>query len=184
MIEPTMEKHKDQLNDDEFMRLMLESERELLRYVMALVPDREDSRDVVQETLIALWKKRAKYDPAFPFVPWACRFAMNEIRLHRRRDSRWRWIQDDQLIEMLFSRRQELAQKLDARKEHLRTCLEKLPTRQRNVVEGYYFREEPVEDVAERLNASSDAVYKMLQRVRQALFDCVTRSLQAEEPTS
>ncbi len=177
-------KDSGQLDDDEFLRRMLQGERELLRYVMALVPNREDARDVVQETLVALWKKRGSYDPAFPFVPWACRFAMNEIRLHRRRDSRWRWIQDEQLIEMLFTRRQELAPHLDHRSEHLRTCLDKLPTRQRTVVECYYFQEEPVEDVAGRLNASVDAVYKMLQRVRKALFDCITRGLEAEaEPT-
>lgn len=177
-------KESDQLDDDEFLRRMLQGERELLRYVMALVPDRDDARDVVQETLIALWKKRGSYDPAFPFVPWACRFAMNEIRLHRRRDRRWRWIRDEQLIEMLFSRRLELASHLDRRSEHLRTCLDKLPARQRSVVEGYYFQEEPVEEVAGRLNASVDAVYKMLQRVRKALFDCITRGLEAEvEPT-
>lgn len=177
-------KESAQLDDDAFLRRMLEGERELLRYVMALVPDREDARDVVQETLIALWKKRGSYDPAFPFVPWACRFAMNEIRLHRRRDSRWRWIRDEQLIEMLFRRRQELASQLDQRSEHLRTCLDKLPARQRAVVEGYYFQEEPVEEVAGRLNTSVDAVYKMLQRVRKVLFDCITRGLEAEaEPT-
>lgn len=104
-----------QLDDEGFMRLVFENEREVLRCVMAVVPDRADARDVVQESLIALWKKRAQYDPAFPFVPWACRFALNEIRMHRRRESRRRWIQDDQLIEVLFARREELAPQLDAR---------------------------------------------------------------------
>ena len=81
-----MTEQAGQLDDDAFMRLVFESERELLRYVMAVVPDRADARDVVQDALVALWKKRAQYDPAFPFVPWACRFAMNEIRMHRRRE--------------------------------------------------------------------------------------------------
>ncbi len=172
------------LDDDAFMRLVFESERELLRYVMAVVPDRADARDVVQETLIALWKKRDEYDPAFPFAPWACRFAINEIRLHRRRESRWRWIQDDRLIEMLFQRREELAPQLDRRREYLRSCLEKLPRRQRCVVEGYYLHEENTEELAQRINASVDAVYKVLQRTRQALYECVTRALQAEGETS
>ena len=178
-----MTEQVDHLDDDAFMRLVFESERELLRYVMAVVPDRADARDVVQETLIALWKKRDQYDPAFPFVPWACRFAINEIRLHRRRESRWRWIQDDRLIEMLFQRREALAPQLDRRREHLRSCLETLPRRQRSVVEGYYLHEEDVDELAERINASVDAVYKILQRTRQALYECVTRALQAEGET-
>lgn len=158
---------------------MLESERELLRYVMALVPDREDARDIVQETLVALWKKRTSYDPARPFVPWACRFAMNEIRVHRRRAGRWRWIRDDHLIETLLARREALASQLDARQRKLQECLGKLPARQRAIVEGYYFDEKAVEEVADRVRSSVDAIYKMLQRARKALLDCITRGLQA-----
>jgi len=173
-----------QLDDDAFMRLVFESERELLRYVMAVVPDRADARDVVQDTLVALWKKRTQYDPSFPIVPWACRFAMNEIRMHRRREARWRIIQDDQLIEVLFARRQELAPKLDARQEYLQVCLEKLPARQRTVVEGYYLKEETVEQVAKKTNASVEAIYKILQRARQVLFECVNRGMRNEEGIS
>lgn len=66
----------------QFMRLFLQAERELLRYVMALVPNVSDARDVVQETAVALWQAIDKYDPSKPFIPWACRFALNEARLH------------------------------------------------------------------------------------------------------
>ena len=63
---------------EHFLRLFLQVERELLRYVMALVPNVSDARDVVQETAIALWQKFDQYDPERPFVAWASRFAMNE----------------------------------------------------------------------------------------------------------
>ena len=63
------------------MRLLLKSERELLRYVMVLVPNVNDARDVLQETAIALLRTIDKYDPDRPFVPWACRFALNEARM-------------------------------------------------------------------------------------------------------
>ncbi len=175
-----MTQQADHLDDDAFMRLVFENQHEVLRYVMAVVPDRTDARDLVQETLIALWKKRRQYDPAFPFVPWACRFAMNEIRLHRRRESRRRWIQDDQLIEILFERREQISSQLEARRDHLRRCLQKLPSRQRIAVESYYFHEKAVEEVAECMRTSAEAVYKILQRTRQALYDCVSRALQAE----
>lgn len=72
----------------EFIRLFLDSERELLRYVMVLVPNVADARDVVQEAGIALWEKIELYDRNKPFVPWACRFALNEARMFLRKQGR------------------------------------------------------------------------------------------------
>ncbi len=54
------------------MRLFLQAERELLRYVMALLPNINDAMDVLQETAVALWQAIEKYNPSKPFVPWAC----------------------------------------------------------------------------------------------------------------
>jgi RNA polymerase sigma-70 factor (ECF subfamily) len=173
-----------QLGEEAFMRLVLNSERELQRYVMAIVPDREDARDIVQETLISLWKKRDRYDPSRPFVPWACRFAANEIRMLRRRRKRWRWIASEELIDLLLARREELSGQLDERHEQLQKCLGKLPERQRTAIARYYFHEEAVPQVADRLSTSAEAIYKILQRARQYLFDCITRGLVAKGGTS
>ena len=56
----------------------------------------------------------------------------------------------------------------------------KLPPEQRQTVESYYYERTPVERLAERSGRSVEALYKVLQRVRQALLDCVTRALKAE----
>jgi DNA-directed RNA polymerase specialized sigma24 family protein len=42
------------ITHEQFMWLFLQSERELLRYVMVLVPNVTEARDVVQETAVAL----------------------------------------------------------------------------------------------------------------------------------
>ena len=89
----------------------------------SVVPDREDARDIGQDTLVALWKKRDLYDPSRPFVPWACRFAINEIRMLRRRNARWKWIQSESLIEELLARREELTEALYDQQERWRSCL-------------------------------------------------------------
>jgi RNA polymerase sigma-70 factor, ECF subfamily len=45
---------------------------------VALVPNVADAEDIVQQAAIALWEKFDAYDPAQPFTPWACRFALNK----------------------------------------------------------------------------------------------------------
>ena len=168
------------LTHQQFMRLFLESERELLRYVIALVPNVSDARDVVQETAVALWHAREKYDQAKPFVPWACRFALNEARMHLRTESRRRRLIDEDVAALLDERRVEVASSLDVRREHLRDCLSRLPEEQRRLVRGYYFDEESIEALAGRFGRGVEAIYKSLQRIRQALHQCIERKLQQE----
>jgi RNA polymerase sigma-70 factor (ECF subfamily) len=168
------------LSHQQFMRLFLQAERELLRYVMALVPNVSDARDVVQETAVALWQAIEKYDPSRPFTPWACRFALNEARHFLRSESRRRRVFEEDVAELLEERRVELAPVLDGRRERLPDCLERLPEEQRDLIRGYYFEEESVEALAERLNRGADSVYKALQRVRRALHLCLERKLQPE----
>ena len=54
----------------QFLSLFLRSEREIFRYVAALVPNLADVDDIVQQTAISLWEKFDAYDPARPFTPW------------------------------------------------------------------------------------------------------------------
>ncbi len=168
------------LTHEQFMRLFLAAERELLRYVMALVPNVSDARDVVQETAVALWRASEKYDPSKPFVPWACRFALNEARLHLRTELRRRRLIEEDVAAMLDERRVEMAAPLDARREHLRDCLRRLTEDQRRLVRGYYFEEESIEALAASFNRGAEAVYKSLQRTRQVLQQCIERKLQTE----
>jgi len=163
-----------------FLSLFLRSEREIFRYVAALVPNVTDAEDIVQQTALALWQKFEAYDPAKPFTPWACRFALNKARQWIERRQRWQALLDRGLAEELAQRRQELQPELERRLQHLEACLGKLPAAQRSLVEGYYYDRADIESLAERSGRSVAATYKMLQRIRQALQVCVQTQAQPE----
>lgn len=168
------------MSHEEFMRLFLQSERDLLRYVMSFVPRVSDARDIVQNTAVALWKKIDRYDPREPFTPWAFRFAALEAKEFLRREARWHRFLDNEVIEMLAIRRNEMSWELDERRIHLRECLRKLPDNQKAMVEGYYFKDHPVEELAELSGRTVEAVYKALQRIRGALMTCVNRRMELD----
>lgn len=167
-----------------FMRLFLASEKEIFRYVAVLVPRVADAQDVVQQTAVALWKKFDQYNPAQAFTPWACRFALLEARQFVRRDQRRGAFLDDALADTLVERRSALGDEMDRRFSHLADCLGKLGPEQRQTVERYYYERRPVEELASGSGRSAEAIYKSLQRIRQALLDCVTRALKTEGGTS
>jgi RNA polymerase sigma-70 factor (ECF subfamily) len=156
-----------------FLSLFLRSEREIFRYVAVLVPNVADAEDIVQQTALALWEKFDAYDPNQPFTPWACRFALNKTKQWIERRQRWQALLEGGLAEEMAQRREELRPEIETRLKHLEGCLGKLPAEQRSIVEGYYYRRDGVEKVAEESGRTVAATYKTLQRIRQALQACV-----------
>src|SRR5687767_10961336 len=102
-----------------FLSLFLRSEREVFRYVAALVPNVADAEDIVQQTALVLWEKFHAYDPRQPFTPWACRFALNKTRKWLERRQRWQALLQGGLAEELAQRREELRPAMDLRLRHL-----------------------------------------------------------------
>src|SRR5207302_10737770 len=109
-------------NDDaqaQFLRLFLPSERELFRYVAALVPNVGDAEEIVQQTAVELWKKFDQYDARQPFTPWACRFAINIAKQWAARRQRWQSLLEHGLAEELVNRRDQLRPQFENRLSHL-----------------------------------------------------------------
>jgi len=166
----------DQAHRD-FLRLFLSGEQELFRYIVAFVADLDEARDILQDTAIVLMEKFDDYDSDRPFVPWACRFALNKIKQSRTRNAKWLRFLDEETINILASRRIDLSQELDQRRVFLRQCFEKLPAAQRDLVRGYYYDVIPIEKLSTRSEKSISAIYKVLQRVRKQLMDCIERKM-------
>src|SRR5688500_8025524 len=172
MVHPS--RNNDQgASQQQFLSVFLRSEREIFRYVAALIPNIADAEDIVQQTAIALWEKFDAYDPAQPFTPWACRFALNKARQWIERRQRWQALLEGGLAEELAQRREELRPELEYRLKHLEGCLGKLPKVQRALVDGYYYHRTSIEQLSESSGRTAAATYKALQRIRIALQICI-----------
>src|SRR5687767_200091 len=174
-MSPDSTQHFEDKNaaQQQFLSLFLRSEREIFRYVAALVPNVADAEDIVQQTALSLWEKFDAYDSSQPFTPWACRFALNKARQWIERRQRWQALLEAGLAEELARRREELRPELETRLKHLEGCLSKLPDEQRSIVEGYYYRRDGIEKLAEKSGRTVAATYKTLQRIREALQTCI-----------
>jgi RNA polymerase sigma-70 factor (ECF subfamily) len=177
---PTRRFENPNAAQERFLSLFLRSEREVFRYVSAFIPNVADAEDIVQQTALALWEKFDAYDPAQPFTPWACRFALNKARQWMERRQRWQALLENGLAEELAQRREELRPEIEARLRHLEGCLNKLPEAQRSLVEGYYNRRDDIDKLAQQSGRTVAATYKMLQRIRQSLQTCIENASKAE----
>jgi RNA polymerase sigma-70 factor (ECF subfamily) len=167
-------------DEEAFLRQFMAEERHLLRFILRYVPAVADARDILQETLVTLWTKRADFDATREFLPWACGIARHKVREFWRRQPRWQAFAETDLMNLIDARREELAPELTLRAEKLRDCLARLPAETRAQLQGYYERDESVETIALRAGRTTEAVYKLMQRTRRTLLDCVERGLRQE----
>ena len=159
---------------ERFMRLFLEQEPALLRSVLVFVPHRADARDIVQETAVALWRHFPSYDPERPFLNWACGFARIEVRRFLRTRQRRAQLSEAAAAALMIDEDASPSWN-EERARRLQSCRELLTPGQRRMLDDYYLNELPVTELARRHERSEEAVYKMLQRIRYALLQCMER---------
>lgn len=164
-----------------FARLLFAHQRQVYGYILTLVPHRADADELFQETSVILWEKLDEYDPDRPFYTWACGVAFNVVRNWRTKQRRDRHVFTDAFVERLSTARIAEAPLLDARREALVDCLHKLPADDRDLVDAYYTKGQPVAALADRMGVTDSAIYKSLTRIRRALFVCINRAVDGED---
>jgi RNA polymerase sigma-70 factor (ECF subfamily) len=163
---------------ERFGRLFVHAQREILRYILALVPDFDDANEILQETAVDLWRKFNRYDPAYPFVPWACRFAFRRVLKHRKQQARRLKCLSIESLTQIAAERAEREGIAEERRCALEACLQQLREDDRLVVEHRYSRQMPVAQIAGITGRHPPALYKALERIRRRLFECVNRRLE------
>jgi RNA polymerase sigma-70 factor (ECF subfamily) len=168
----------ENFQDDQFVALLLANQNRVFRFLMTLVPRREDAEDLLQQTSITLWKSREKYDPAAgDFTSWACAIAHNHVRNFRRKENTRRNILSEELTRVLIETRTANASLLDEWHQALGQCLQRLTPHQRTIVEECYGGGTTIKDSAPASGRTANALYKILRNIRSSLHDCIRKSV-------
>jgi RNA polymerase sigma-70 factor (ECF subfamily) len=162
----------------QFLRHYAESEMALHTFVRSLVPTRQLASEVMQDVILVLWEK---FEVAADFQGWAFGVARNVVMRHLRSLSRDRHVFDDELVNQLADDAAALVPVHDGHREALERCLEKLPAAQSELVLTAYTKGTRMDELATRRGQTPMALYKLLHRIRQALLECVERTLAKEE---
>jgi RNA polymerase sigma-70 factor (ECF subfamily) len=173
-----MSQPPDHPQHDQFLRHYAEHEVALHTFVRSLLPTRQEASEVMQEVIVALWQG---FGSAQEFRPWAFGVARNQVRMHLRRRVRDRHIFDDELVNRLADMAVHQEPQHLTEREALDHCLNKLPQAQRDMVLTAYTKGIRMDDLAAQRGQTPMSLYKLLHRIRQALLECVERTLAKEE---
>ena len=166
---------------EQFIDLYTRHQRRVYLYILTLIPNRADAEDILQETNLVLWQKFDEFRSGTNFFSWACRIAHYEVLKLRRSKSRGMRFFTDEFLEDIAVEITADADMLETQYQALADCLEKLSDKDRDLIQRRYLPESSVNSVAGQVGRSVDAVYKALNRIREALFECVDRTLSAED---
>jgi len=164
-------------NRKRLMILMTRHQRQIFAYIYALVPNRYDAEDLLQETSVVICEKFHEFEDGTDFVAWACQIAYWRVRYSRQKFARSKVVFDQDIVDAVAQTASEMTEELDERHVALGHCLQKLPQRDRELLLVRYEPGCGVEEAARRSGRTLQTAYKALTRLRKLLLDCVSMRL-------
>ena len=163
-----------------FVDLLTSHQRDLYSYIDTLLVGDSSASDVLQDTNLALWSHLADFDFSRPFLPWAYAFAFQRVLAFRKTRSRSRLVFSDEVLEWISDVYTADSTAADDRLGALKQCLEKLTSKEGELVRERYAEKMSVKMLASRSGRSANQVSVHLYRIRHALGKCVEATLALE----
>ena len=160
-----------------FEVLVRQNEASLIAYLRTMVRDPGLVDDLFQETLITAWKRFEKYDPSLPLSPWLRGIALNLTRNAGRRRQRECLIFGD-LVQVAVETTIQSFERIDGdhwseKSSALSDCLNELAPHSRDLIRHRYEENMTATAIAGLTQSSATNIRKQLQRIREALAQCV-----------
>ena len=152
----------------------------LRAFVRCLLVRRSDVDDVLQNINAVLWEKADEFNQETDFWAWASQIARYKVLNQLRSYGRERLVFDLATVERLADVAEHRLKELDARREALEGCLNKLPPPQRQLIDLRYVDGHAIDRIAETVGRSAGAVRQTLYRIRAVLLECIQRQLSSE----
>jgi RNA polymerase sigma-70 factor, ECF subfamily len=167
---------------DQFIKLYMESERDLRCFIRMLVRNTTDFDDACQLVAMNLWKSFDSYDPSREFGRWARGVAINVVYQQRRsslRDPILFLFPPEVASDILGAYEQSLEreQPSSRRMEALRKCVGALPAKSQRVLELRYVESRSLAEIAQLVGSTAGAIQRALSRIRACLANCVEQRI-------
>jgi RNA polymerase sigma-70 factor (ECF subfamily) len=174
--------HRPDDRHEAFVRLLMEHEGRVRGFLRGLLPSWNDVDEVIQQASIVAWRKFPEFDQQTNFGGWLLVIARYEALKHRRRLARSPLVFSEEVWELLANEAEpaHAAEAIDRRRTALEHCLDKLGAEQRRLLLETHTPGVRLNEIARRAGRSEQAFYKVVQRLRAAVLDCMRGQLVPE----
>jgi len=164
---------------DELINRFMAMRTKVHGFAWAIVGDYQAAEDVFQETSVVVLKRRNKFRDGTNFEAWIMEIARRIAFTYRRRLARNRAEIPPQAVanmEQAFTS-VESDHELQSQRVALRKCLGKIQPSQKKLISERYLRGRSLSDLARECGGTAEALRSRIRRLRQILFNCVSKAL-------
>lgn len=165
---------------DEFVLDLTQCQQRLYGYIFRRVANREQAREVLQQTNLMLCRKANDFEPGTNFNAWAITVAHYQVLSYRKTQTRDRLVFTDEVFAVVAEREDENEMREKALR-YLRSCLEAMSSENQLVIKLRYEGGFAMEQIAMKVGKKVGAVRVKLHRLRRSLRDCVQNQLQENQ---
>jgi RNA polymerase sigma-70 factor (ECF subfamily) len=159
-----------------FFRHLMESENRIYAFILAIVHNDADAKDIMQETLVIMWQQFSQFRPDFSFTAWGIGIAKNITYAYLRKHRSSKMVFSTELLEDLAKVTAETARKNDRWIDLLRECLGKLNKDELDLIKKRYVDNTTTKNIALGLGVSGHKMYYTMARIHRALQFCIHQS--------
>lgn len=165
--------------EDLFRQQWVHWQPRIYAYIRTLVFNRTDAEDLLQEVAAVLWRRIDEFEPGTRFDQWAFSVARNKVLNFQKKKGRDRARFSDAFEEVLASEASPPSPRADLL-DALETCVEQLPSHQRELLRRRYEPQATSRSVAQELGRSESAISRTLNKVYAMLMSCIDGKINAE----
>ncbi len=182
MAEDKTPKDQDRkaLQDDRFLRLLLESQSSIYAFILALVHNQNDADDIMQETVTLMWRKFSTFESGTNFIAWGVTIARNKTMkfLEKYRNSRLQFTES--VIDAIDRHTTSKLSQMNPFAAALKNCIAKLGKHQRQLVHMRYEQKIPAKRISDLVGLRIHTFYRTMARIHRSLETCIRKTLADE----
>ena len=166
--------------NEQFLSLFIRNQKRIYGFIASLVPNAVDSDDLMQETMMVMWNHFEEFKIGTDFAAWGMAIARRKIMKYRSARA-GKLMFSEEAVQNIMQCDEYLSGKTNDYMTALQQCLNKLETKDRQVIRLRYEQEVTTRNLANAIGTTIDNVYKILSRVHLLLQRCVSKTIVAWE---
>lgn len=167
--------------DPQFVYDLTDWQNRLFGYLVTLLGNVHDARDVLQETNLVIWRRAETFTAGTDFGAWARKCAYFQAMAFLRDRKREPNLLGEELLALIAGEESAVLDE-NERKLALRDCLAQLSDEQRSLIKCRYRDQLPVRELAAEVGKSESALKMTLMRIREMLQVCISLKLKETAP--
>jgi RNA polymerase sigma-70 factor, ECF subfamily len=173
---------------DQLVKQFLENRDTILAFLFSLTRDFDVSEEIFQDVAMVIVQEDRRGTTVINFMAWAREVARRRVAEHYRKWARRKAVEQPadsmaEVISQAFAENEPSLEKHRLRLQALLECVERLSSRSREVIEGFYGQQRSLRDIATAMAWQENSVKVALSRARKALGDCINTRLRLREAT-